>query len=412
MYGPDFIRRYAPSLSFVDTGNDQGGAGLDINDAVSGEVDPNTGMPLPFMRSGGQRTYYNDGGELRGRAAPMVGMHDSPIAPGVGAPQNGPVSLRPPAPINPPSISDQRRQNISGVAGIPPAEENYYIPPGSGLSSVTLNPQQDPPSEADQRRQGVSRTLTIPPGNSNSGLDSYVPPGIQYSSGTIAPPQDLLRGRTREGTRNGQPARPTTPERSSRPLSGALPFGGSDQRMTTLGSLLDQFNFVFPRDDGNAGPTLRGRTTSMPDPNRALGTVGDISSYPDFGSESGLADFNSRFAAAARELGIESVRPVGPQGRSATRQQQFIEEYRQGRRSTRPSANSYHVNQVGGAYRAADITPQMIGGLRGPANAGRVQDILIRAGYPADIEVIWENNPPHYHIEPPQRFNPGTPRQR
>lgn len=421
MQGPSFVGAYAPIFRLT-SGDGPPDAGIDTSGLVSEEIDRQTGMPRPFIQSNGVREYQGVQG-LRGRAMPSYtpgpavtdelrgttepeyftdegGFPLNYYREDGGQPQFAP-SQYPGAlgrqPEAPPSIEQQRRTpGMAPTVGIPSQVEEY--PPERHVPRRAQPGDANPPIAPYSLSNG-GMGVRVPAANQQENLDNPAQDDLDFSSSA---PKNLLqrwRQRQGEGPRGpvGSQVRGAIPHRSD------LPRGGNDQRMDTLGSLIERFSTIFPRDSGNAGPSA---SASVPrDPNRNLGTMGDLASYPDFSSENGLADFNRRFGAAARELERVEYNPIGPQGRSAAQQQRYMEEWRRGERSQRPANGGYHVIPIDGVTRAADIQPHRIGGLRGPANVGRVRDILTRAGYPADMDVRWEENPPHYHVEPPPRFD-------
>lgn len=340
---PDFVRRHAPKLALPPREQDTT-AGLEPNHPRD-----DSGMPLPYLQWGNEPRQYFDG--LRGRLpeepalAGGLDMQDTP-QPTPAAPN---LELR--GTQEPPSQS-YRPENI--------LEGNRMGP----RAVVPIPPDTGPP------QHGARVTVPIPP---DTNVNSRIVNGIR--SGSINPVEPSL--------------------------SDAM----NNPEGATLADLIDSFGFAIPwatrmhdvfgnRQSDNLRGRSRDDSTSIiaPEPE---GTVlplsqrmGAIQDYPDFSTPQGLTEFN-------RRMGIN----LGAQVRSQAQQDSLR------RRGATSARRSWHTTG-----RAGDLRPADIGGLRGRQNIPTVRRMLIEAGYPADMDIVWEDGVthgtgPHYHIEPPNRYN-------
>ena len=363
---PDFVRRFAPKLML---------SAAKSNDMPSSDAGLNTeprydasGTPLPYIQQGDTREYFGTEGGL--------------------APQEQPYAT---------SGTPLPYIQQSG-------ERQYFGTPGTdGLRGRI-------PTEANIGRTPFIRDMPTP--GLNDGLRGRLPFGtapteqdglhgrLPMDPSTIAPPENLLRGR------RYVPGTPIPIPSDARAYEDRIMGGIRDGRIdpitpdvvmerirnpqgATLADLLSSMNFQIPnflrQPDG-----LRGRTRAVVDipPNdnyiRNANTLGD---YPDFSSDTGLAEFNRRTRLNLRNQVRSQAEQDSLRARGAT-----------------TAVASWHT--VGGA---ADIHPRDIDGLTGNAAVAEVRRRLNAAGY-RNMEVIWETGRgagqgtgPHVHIEPPGR---------
>ncbi len=429
--GPEFVSAYAPLLA-LSSGDGPPSPGPGISE----EIDASTGLPAPFIQSGGVRQYF--GTELRGRATPSYtpgptmddelrgrtppayftdegGFPLNYYREEGGEPQFAP-SQYPGAlgrqPENPPSEADQHRTfGMAPTVGIPPQVEE--VPPNR---HVPLGPRADDATApiAPRRLQNGGMGIRIPPQNSERTLDNPSQSDLDFGSSA---PQNLLRRTPGMAPRSGTPAGPTAGGSRTPAAPGA---GARIWEDDTIEGMLRNFGIEVPdnirdagryrdlsrfsREEGSTGG-MRGYVPrrETPDPNRGL-----LEAYPRLASAEDLSVMNERLRRLAEQQGFE-FRPLRPQWRTQQQQDQLVEQ------GAARSRRTWHLDSLG---RGLDLSPDRIGGLRGPENIERVRQYAIALGYPPDVYIRWESGRgrhqgtgAHYHIEPPDRFNYALPQR-
>lgn len=343
---PDFVRQHAPNLFIPGDGN-AGSAGLAEEQPRYDRV---TGMPSPWLREGsGPREYFGDA-ELRGMQEP-----DFPMAPAA--------------------------DTISGAApSIVTGPTNTNPPPGFQGYDELIVPA--PARRTDPAPYG--------PGGITGGLteDAYVGGGP-----TERAPQDILRGRGQRGGRVRTPQGPGNVAGYDSPALTGIGRAMQRPQGQTLADMLESVGFQIPNIpsflSGDRPDRLRGGASYSEeaiDTPPSMGSVQTVSSttMPDFRTDSGLADFNSRMGLNLRSQYRSQAQQDALRARGVTR----------ARVSAHTSGNAF------------DVPPREIGGLRGDAAVEEVRTRLQAAGYPP-MELRWESGHgrgqgtgPHVHAEP------------